>query len=101
MGSASADSSTTAGPPGRNANHITTWPCFASPRRIDCLLLGTGRTNARSQSELIDRLVAGRDEDEPLVEAVGDTSAEGDRLDSQVQARMIVSTVIEVLERDL
>ena len=39
--------------------------------------------NARSKSELIDRLVAWRHEDEPLVEAIGDTLAEVDRLDSQ------------------
>lgn len=57
--------------------------------------------NARSKFELIDRLVALRDEDEPLVEAIGDTLAEVDRLDSQERARRIVSTVIEVLEREL
>jgi hypothetical protein len=57
--------------------------------------------DARSKSELIDRLVAWRSEDEPLVEAIGDTLAEVHRLDSQEQARRIISTVIEVLEREL
>jgi hypothetical protein len=56
---------------------------------------------ARSKSELMERLVAWRDEDEPLVGAIGDTLAEVRRLDSQEQARRIVSTVIEVLEREL
>jgi len=56
---------------------------------------------ARSKSELIDRLVAWRDRDEPLVEAIADTLVEVDGLDSQEQARRILSTVIEVLEREL
>ena len=57
--------------------------------------------DARSKSELIDRLVAWRDEDGPLVEAIGDTLAEVHTLDSQEQARRIVSTVMEVVEREL
>ena len=57
--------------------------------------------DARSKSELIDQLVAWWGEDEPLVEAIGDTLAEVRRLDSQEHARRIVSTVIEVLEREL
>lgn len=57
--------------------------------------------DARSKSELIDCLVAWRDRDEPLVEAIGDTLVEVDGLDSQEQARRILSTVIEVLEREL
>jgi hypothetical protein len=56
---------------------------------------------ARSKSELIERLVAWRDEVEPLVGAIGDTLAEVRRLDSQEWARRIVSTFIEVLEREL
>ena len=57
--------------------------------------------HARSKAELLDRLVAWRDEDEPLVEAIGNTLVEVRRLDSHEQARRIVSTVIEVLRREL
>jgi hypothetical protein len=57
--------------------------------------------DARWKAEIIDRLVAWRNEDEPLVEAIGNTLAEVHRLDSQEQARRIVSTVIDVLEREL
>jgi hypothetical protein len=39
------------------------------------------------------------DTDEPLVEAVGDTLAEFQRVDSQELARRVVGTVINVLER--
>jgi hypothetical protein len=39
------------------------------------------------------------DTDEPLVEAVGDTLARFDRVDSQEQARRVLATVIEVLGR--
>ena len=59
------------------------------------------RMDARSKSKLIDRLMTWRDEDEPLVEAIGDTLAEVYTLGSQEQARRIVTTVIEVLEREL
>jgi hypothetical protein len=38
-------------------------------------------------------------EDEPLVEAVGNTLAAFHRVDSQELARRVVSTVIEVLDR--
>ena len=39
--------------------------------------------DARSKSELIDRLVAWKDQDAPLVEAIGDTLADVRRLDTQ------------------
>ena len=57
--------------------------------------------DARSKSELLDLLVAWRSEDDPLVEAIGNTLADARRLDSQEQARRVVDTVIKVLEREL
>jgi hypothetical protein len=57
--------------------------------------------DAPAKAELLRTLEAWRDEDEPLVEAVGDTLARWRGLDSQEQARRIVSTLIEVLEREL
>ncbi|WP_188111453.1 hypothetical protein [Nocardioides antri] len=53
------------------------------------------------KTELIRRLAEWRDQDEPLVEAIGDTLAETHRLDSQEQARRIVDTVMKVLDREL
>lgn len=50
--------------------------------------------------EVIDVLTAWIDEDEPLVEAIGDTLAAYARCDSQEQARRVVGTVIRVLERE-
>lgn len=41
------------------------------------------------------------DVDEPLVEAVGNTTAEYHRVDSQELARRVVATVIQVLEDNL
>jgi hypothetical protein len=54
-----------------------------------------------SKRELLDVLTRWRDEDEPLVEAIGDALARWQRLDSQEQARRIVDTVVAVLEREL
>jgi hypothetical protein len=53
------------------------------------------------KQELLRLLSEWRDEDEPLVEAIGNALAEWARLDSQEQARRIVTTMIEVLEREL
>jgi len=54
-----------------------------------------------AKQELLDRLSEWKDQDEPLVEAIGNTLAELTRLDSQEQARRIVDAVIEVLDREL
>lgn len=54
-----------------------------------------------AKQELLDLLKVWRDQDEPLVEAIGDTLAQWHGLDSQEQARRIVSTVLEVLDREL
>jgi hypothetical protein len=64
-------------------------------------LVENGGMDAQAKSELLDRPVAWRDEDEPLVEAIGETLAQVHRLDSQEQARWLVKTVIDVLEREL
>ena len=64
-------------------------------------LVENGGMDAQAKSELLDRPVAWRDEDEPLVEAIGETLARVHRLDSQEQARRLVGTVIDVLEREL
>jgi hypothetical protein len=53
------------------------------------------------KQELMGLLSEWRDEDEPLVEAIGNTLADWARVDSQEQARRVVDTVIEVLEREL
>jgi hypothetical protein len=57
--------------------------------------------DASSVRELIVTLAAWRDQDEPLVEAFGDALARWSRLDSQEQARRLVDTLIEVIEREL
>ncbi|HET7690478.1 MAG TPA: hypothetical protein VFK41_08875 [Nocardioidaceae bacterium] len=57
--------------------------------------------DAASKQELLDLLTTWRSEDEPLVEAIGDTLAEWQRVDSQELARQVVSTVITVLDREI
>ena len=54
-----------------------------------------------AKRELLHLLERWRDEDEPLVEAIGDTLARWRRVDSQEMARRVVDTVIEVLDREL
>ncbi len=54
-----------------------------------------------AKQELLRLLTQWHDEDEPLVEAIGDTLAKWRRLDSQELARRVVDTVIEVLDREL
>jgi hypothetical protein len=53
----------------------------------------------KSAQDVLALLHAWGNEDEPLVEAVGNTIAAFHRVDSQELARRVVSTVIEVLER--
>ena len=57
--------------------------------------------DAASKQELLNILQDWRDQDEPLVEAIGDALAKWRRMDSQEQARRIVDTVCEVLDREL
>lgn len=59
------------------------------------------KVDAPAKAELLRNLEAWRDEDAPLVEAIGDTLARWRRLDSQEQARRVVSTLIDVFEREL
>ena len=54
-----------------------------------------------TKEHLLDQLRASRDEDEPLVEAIGDTIAAFGRMDSQEVARRVVDTSIVVLRREL
>jgi hypothetical protein len=54
-----------------------------------------------AKRELLDLMTEWRDHDEPLVEAIGDALAKWHRLDSQEQARRIVDTILQVLEREL
>ena len=54
-----------------------------------------------TKERFLDQLKAWRDEDEPLVEAIGDTIAAFDRLDSQEVARRVVDALIVVLRREL
>jgi hypothetical protein len=54
-----------------------------------------------AKAELLQHLETWRDQDEPLVEAIGDTLARWQRVDSQEQARRVVSTLIDVFEREL
>ena len=54
-----------------------------------------------AKQELLDRLSERRDQDEPLVEAIGNTLAEYSRVDSQETARRVVDTVITVLDQEL
>jgi len=57
--------------------------------------------DAAVKHELLERLRVWRDVDEPLVQAIGDTIARCDRLDSQEAARRVVDTVIAILGREL
>ena len=59
------------------------------------------RMDAAAKQELLDLLGQWRDQDEPLVEAIGDALAEWRRLDSQEQARHVVDTLRAVLTREL
>jgi hypothetical protein len=54
-----------------------------------------------AKRELLRLLSEWRDQDEPLVEAIGNALAEWAKLDSQERARRIVDTVMRVLEREL
>jgi hypothetical protein len=54
-----------------------------------------------AKQELLDRLSEWRDQDEPLVEAIGNTLAEYSRVDSQDMARRVLDSVIAVLDREL
>jgi hypothetical protein len=54
-----------------------------------------------AKRELLCLLEQWHDEDQPLVEAIGDTLAKWHRVDSQELARRVVNTVIEVLDREL
>ena len=58
--------------------------------------MGTPRDNARVEAEakreLLDLLAEWRDQDEPLVEAIGAALARWHHLDSQEQARRVVGT---------
>lgn len=54
-----------------------------------------------AKQQLLGLLSEWRGEDEPLVEAIGNTLAQWSRVDSQEQARRIVDTLMEVLGREL
>ena len=55
-----------------------------------------------AKAELLQHLETWRDQDEPLVEAaIGDTLARWQRVDSQEQARRVVTTLIDVFDREL
>lgn len=54
-----------------------------------------------AKRELLDLITQWRNQDDPLVEAIGDALAKWSRLDSQEQARRIVDTLLHVLEREL
>ena len=55
----------------------------------------------QTAQEVVELLREWVNDDEPLVEAVGNTLAEFHRVDSQERARRVVSTVIKVLEAEL
>lgn len=57
--------------------------------------------NSAAKHELLGLLEGWRDQDEPLVEAIGNALAEWRRVDSQEQARRVVDTLLEVLDREL
>lgn len=61
---------------------------------------GEGNQDPAAIDVVVAQLIAWRDTDEPMVEAIGDTLVEYDRCDSQEQARRVLDTVIEVLERE-
>jgi hypothetical protein len=54
-----------------------------------------------AKAELLQRLETWRDQDQPLVEAIGDTLARWQRVDSQEQARRVVDSLIDVFRREL
>lgn len=54
-----------------------------------------------AKAELLQRLETWRDQDEPMVEAIGDPLARWHGVDSQEQARRVVDTLIDVFEREL
>ena len=54
-----------------------------------------------AKAELLQRLETWRDQDEPLVDAIGDMLAQWQRVDSQQQARRVVATLADVFEREL
>ena len=56
-------------------------------------------TELRTATDVLHAMREWLNTDEPLVEAVGDTLAFFARADSQEQARRVVGTVIDVLER--
>ena len=56
---------------------------------------------AEAKRELLDLLAEWHAQDEPLVEAIGAALATWHRLDSQEQARRLVGTLIDVLDREL
>jgi len=53
-----------------------------------------------SRQHVLDQLAVWRDQDEPLVEAIGDTLARYKRVDSQEFARRVVDAIISVLSRE-
>ena len=59
------------------------------------------RMDQAAKQELLGLLSQWKNEDEPLIEAIGNTLAGWARVDSQEQARRVVDTVIEVLNREL
>jgi hypothetical protein len=52
-----------------------------------------------SIDSVVAQLMRWLDSDEPMVEAIGNTLAKYHRCDSQEQARQVLSTVVDVLER--
>ena len=54
-----------------------------------------------TKQELLELLAQWSNQDEPLVEAIGDILAKWHRVDSQELARRVVSTVIDVLDREI
>jgi hypothetical protein len=77
-------------------------PVEVANRAVSGVLALKVRTvDPAAKQELLTLLSDWRDEDKPLVEAIGNTLTEWARVDSQDKARRIVTTVIEVLEREL
>jgi hypothetical protein len=54
-----------------------------------------------AKAELLQRLETWHDADKPLVEAIGDTLARWQRVDSQEQARRVVDTSMDVFDHEL
>jgi hypothetical protein len=59
------------------------------------------RMTLLTAQDVIDALHTWIDQDEPLVEAIGNTLARYSRTDSQEQARRVVASVIDVLQQHL